>query len=134
MSRVQLTGYFYSGQNIAHFGTGGIRQGFWIASPGHLLPVHSRGGWAQLKLVATDRLSFHLLAGQHDDRDVDIRAGFSDSTGGGIGKNQAYGANLFYKLSPNVIVSFETLQTRTTYLLFGNRLNNHYDLAFAYLF
>ena len=133
VSRVELTGDFFSGQNVAHFGTG-VRQGFWIARPGNLLPVHSRGGWAQLKLVATDRLSFHLLAGQHDDRNSDIRAGFSDSTGGGIGKNQAFGANFFYKLAPNVIMSFETLQTRTTYLLFGNRLNNHYDLAFAYLF
>jgi len=33
-----------------------------------------------------------------------------------------------------VIVSYETMQTRTTYLLFGKRLINHYDLAFAYLF
>jgi hypothetical protein len=52
----------------------------------------------------------------------------------GIGRNLAYGANFFYKLSPNVIASFETMQTRTSYLLFGQRLNNHYDLAFAYLF
>jgi hypothetical protein len=31
-------------------------------------------------------------------------------------------------------LSFETIQTRTSYLLFGQRLNNHYDLALAYLF
>ena len=42
--------------------------------------------------------------------------------------------NFFYKLAPNVTASFETLQIRTTYLTFGNRLNNHYDLALAYLF
>jgi hypothetical protein len=131
---LELTGYFFSGENVAHFGTGAIRQGFWITAPGNALPVHSRGGWTQLKLIATDRLSFHLLAGQHDDRDADVRAGFGSSTGGGIGKNQAYGANFFYKLSPNVIASFETLQSRTRYLIFGNRLNNHYDVAIAYLF
>src|SRR5262249_21398622 len=132
---VQLTGFFYSGENIALFGTGGIRQGFSIIGPRNILPVRSRGGWAQLKLIATDRLSFNLMAGQQDDNDFDARAGLgAGGPGGGIGKNQAYGANFFYKLAPNVIMSFETLQTRTRYLLLGKRLINHYDLAFAYLF
>jgi len=53
---------------------------------------------------------------------------------GGIGKNQAYGVNLIYRLAPNVLVSLETTQVRTSYLGSGNRLNNHYDLALAYLF
>jgi hypothetical protein len=131
---VELTGFVFTGQNVAHFGTGGIRQGFWILAPRSIQPVHTQGGWSQLNLIATPRLSFHLFAGQHDDRDSDVRAGFTSATGGGILKNQAYGANLFYKLSPNVIASFEALHTRTTYLVFGNRLNNHYDLALAYLF
>ena len=132
---LEFTGFFFTGENVAHFDTTGIRQGFSIIGPRNIVPVHSRGGWAQLKLIATDRLSFHLLAGQHDDRDSDVRAGLgAGGAAGGIGKNQAYGANFFYKLAPNVIMSFETLQTRTTYLLFGNRLINHYDLAFAYLF
>jgi uncharacterized protein (UPF0335 family) len=132
---LELTGFFYSGENIALFGTGGIRQGFSIIGPRNILSVRSRGGWAQLKLTATNRLSFHLLAGQQDDSDSDARAGLgAGGSGGGIGKNQAYGANFFYKLAPNVIMSFETLQTRTRYLLPGKRLINHYDLAFAYLF
>jgi hypothetical protein len=132
---VELTGFFFTGENVAHFGAGAIRQGFTILRAQNVLPVHSRGGWAQLKLTATDRLSFHLMAGQHDDRDSDLRIGLgAGGPGGGIGKNQAYGANFFYKLAPNVIMSLETLQTRTTYLVIGNRLINHYDLAFAYLF
>lgn len=132
---LELTGFFFTGENVAHFATSGIRQGFSIIGPGNIVPVHSRGGWAQLKLIATDRLSFHLMAGQQHDRASDVRAGLgAGGATGGIGKNQAYGANFFYKLSPNVIMSFETLQTRTTYLVFGKRLNNHYDLAFAYLF
>jgi hypothetical protein len=133
--RIECTGFFFTGENVANFGTGGIRQGFAIVGPRDILPVRSRGGWAQLTLTATDRLSFHLFAGQQDDRDSDLRAGLGASgPAGGIGKNQAYGANFFYKLAPNVIVSYETMQTRTTYLLFGKRLINHYDLAFAYLF
>jgi hypothetical protein len=132
---LELTGFFFTGKNVAHFATSGIRQGFSIVGPQNIVPVHSRGGWAQLKLIATDRLSFHLMAGQQNDRDSDVRAGLgAGGAAGGIGKNQAYGANFFYKLAPNVIVSFETLQTRTKYLLLGKRLINHYDLAFAYLF
>jgi len=133
--QLEFTGFFYTGENVANFDTTGIRQGFSIIGPGNILPIQARGGWAQLKLIATDRLSFHLMAGQHDDRDADVRAGLgAGGAAGGIGKNQAYGANFFYKLAPNVVMSFETLQTRTTYLLFGNRLLNHYDLSFAYLF
>jgi len=96
--RVELSGFFFSGENVAHFGTGAIRQGFYVTRLENLQTVHSQGGWTQLTLIATPRLSFHLMAGQHDDRDSDVRAGFSGSTGGGIGKNQAYGANFFYKL------------------------------------
>jgi hypothetical protein len=132
---LELTGFFFTGENVAHLGTSGIRQGFSILGPGNVLPVNSRGGWTQLKIAATNRLSFHLMAGLQNDRRSDVLAGFgAGGLNGGIGRNLAYGANFFYKLSPNVITSFETMQTRTSYLLFGQRLNNHYDLAFAYLF
>jgi hypothetical protein len=132
---IELTGFFFTGENVAHFGTTGVRQGFSILAPGSILPVNSSGGWTQLKIIASDRLSFHLMAGLQDDHRSDVIAGFgAGGLTGGIGRNLAYGANFFYKLAPNVIASFETLQTRTSYLLFGQRLNNHYDLAFAYLF
>jgi hypothetical protein len=39
-----------------------------------------------------------------------------------------------YRLAPNVIVSLEGGQVRTAYYQIGNRLNDHYDLAIAYLF
>ncbi len=131
----ELTGFFFTGQNVAHFGTTGVRQGFSILGLRHVAPIHSRGGWTQLKIIANDRLSFHLLAGLQNDHRSDVIAGLGGGgVSGGIGRNLAYGANFFYKLSPNVIASFETLQTRTAYLLFGQRLNNHYDLAIAYLF
>jgi hypothetical protein len=132
---IEFTGFFFTGQNVAHFDTTGIRQGFAIIGPGNVLPVHSRGGWAQLKVIATGRLSFNLMAGQQDDRNSDLRIGLgAGGPSGGIAKNLQWGGNSFYKLAPNVLVSFEILQTRTTYLMLGRRLNNHYDLAFAYLF
>jgi hypothetical protein len=132
---VEVTGFFFTGENVANLGTTGIRQGFSIIGPRQIRPVHSTGGWTQLKLVATDRLTFHLMAGIESDRPFDVLAGLgAQGAGGGIGRNLAYGGNLFFRLAPNTIVSFETLQTRTSYLLFGQRLNNHYDLAIAYMF
>ena len=51
-----------------------------------------------------------------------------------IGRNWLYGANFFYRLAPNVLAGVEATQVRTTYIDTGFRLNNHYDLALAYLF
>jgi hypothetical protein len=39
-----------------------------------------------------------------------------------------------YKLAPNVLAALEAAQVRTEYLSSVLRLNNHYDLALAYLF
>jgi hypothetical protein len=39
-----------------------------------------------------------------------------------------------WRLAPNVIASSEMSQARTAYLISGHRLNDHYDLALAYLF
>ena len=51
-----------------------------------------------------------------------------------MGKNLAYGANFFYRLAPNVLVSIEASQVRTSYVGGAPQLNNHYDLGLAYLF
>ncbi|HZT32142.1 MAG TPA: hypothetical protein VFA33_19795 [Bryobacteraceae bacterium] len=125
--KLEFTGALYSGQNVAHLGTGAIRQGFVVFGDGNVRPVHGKGGWAQLTWLATRRLSFNLFAGRQDDRNRDLLQGW-------IGYNQAYGANFFYRLAPNVLMSLETSQVRTSYIG-GNLLrNNHYDLALAYLF
>ncbi len=124
---IELTGTAYTGRNVAPLGTGGIRQGFVSLGPGSALPVRSRGGWAQLTWRPASRVWFNLFSGQQDDRNSDLPAG-------SIGKNLALGANLFYRLAPNVLASLEVSQTRTNYIGTGTRLNNHYDLALGYLF
>ncbi|HWB95736.1 MAG TPA: hypothetical protein VG672_03515, partial [Bryobacteraceae bacterium] len=125
--KLEFTGAFYTGQNVAHLGTGGIRQGFTVLGPGVARPVHGLGGWGQLTWLATPRLSFNLFAGRQDDRDRDLLPGR-------IGYNQSYGANFFDRLAPNVIMSLEASQVRTGYIGANLLLNNHYDLALAYLF
>ncbi len=121
----KLTGMFFTGENSSNMGS--LRQGFTVLGPRNVIPVHGSGGWAQLSYSATKRLTFNLINGQQDDRNVDLRSG-------AIGKNLQNAANLQYRLAPNVFLGFEASQIRTTYLGIGKRLNNHYDLALAYLF
>lgn len=121
----KLAGMFFTGENSANMGS--LRQGFTVLGPRNVIPVHGSGGWAQLSYSATKRLTFSLINGQQDDRNVDLRSG-------AIGKNLQNASNLQYRLAPNVFLGFEASQIRTTYLGIGKRLNNHYDLALAYLF
>jgi hypothetical protein len=124
--RIEFTGAFYSGQNVAPLGAG-YQQGFGVYYGRHIEVVESRGGWGQLTIHTLPRLDFHLFSGQQDDRNGDLIAGR-------IGKNMMFGGNLYYRLAPNVMLGLETSQLRTTYIGQGVRINNHYDLALAYLF
>jgi hypothetical protein len=125
MPKIEFSGMFFHGRNVATLGA--LRQGFTTLPNGRMIPVLSNGGWAQVRFPITSRLAFDIYGGQQDDRNSDLL--FSN-----IGKNQAYFGNAMYRLAPNVIVSLEGGQVRTNYIQIGNRLNNHYDLAIAYLF
>ena len=124
--RFVLTGQAYHGQNMGVIG--GLRQPA-VADEALVLPRAARGsgGWAQLKFQPAHRLTFNFFGGQEDDLSRDLLASQ-------INKNQNYGANAIYRLMSNVLASFEWSYVRTTYVGGGDRLNRHYDLAFAYLF
>ncbi len=124
-SRLEFTGAFYTGQNVAPLGNG-YQQGFTIYGR-YARAVGSTGGWAQFTLHAAKRIDLHLFSGQQDDDNHELAAGR-------IGKNLAYGGNLYYRLAPNVLVGLEASQVRTSIIGQGVRINNHYDLAFGYLF
>jgi hypothetical protein len=123
-SKVEFSGMFYHGRNVAVLG--GLQQGFAVIH-GRWIAVPSTGGWAQLRFPITPRLAFDVYGGQQADMNSDLLPGF-------IAKNQGYFGNVMYRLAPNVVVSLEGGQIRTTYYQVGNRLNDHYDLAIAYLF
>ncbi|MGD0045438.1 MAG: hypothetical protein ABSE42_00350 [Bryobacteraceae bacterium] len=120
-----LTGTAFLGENLGVIG--GLRQGVVVPYDGNPRAVHGAGGWAQLEYRANRRLSFHLFAGQEDDRNRDLQTGL-------ISKNQSYGANAMYQIVSNVVASFESAIVQTAYIGSPTRLNPHYDLAFAYLF
>ncbi len=124
-SLYDFSGAWFIGKDFA--GMGSLRQGFTILAADRVIPVHGYGGWGQLTLNPSQRWSLHFFAGEEDDRARDL-------LGNGISGNVIYGANAIWKLAPNVLTAFEVSQARTNYLLSGLRLNNHYDLALAYLF
>jgi len=123
--KIEFTGTFYRGENIAGLGT--IGPGYFGYGPVLVRPVQAIGGWAQLAWLATPKLTFHLISGQSDNQESEVAQG-------SIYKNQGYAANLVYRLAPNVLLSMEGMQVRTSYVGSGTRLNNHYDLGVAYLF
>lgn len=122
---IEFSGAFFRGTDDA--GLGGLRQGFTILPTGQVIPVHGIGGWAQFAIFPASRISLHVFGGEESDR-------ASDLVTNSINRNLSYAANIVYKLAPNVLAALEASQTRTDYIASGLRLNNHYDLAFAYLF
>jgi hypothetical protein len=125
LSKIQLTGMFFTGQDDA--GMGALPVSFEFFSPTAVVPVRTTGGWAQLSFFATPRLSFSIYSGQEDHNHLDILPG-------DIARNFEYAGNAIYKLGSNVVLGIEAAQIRTNYLLQASPLVNHYDAAIGYLF
>ncbi len=125
VAKIQFTGMFFTGENAA--GLGGLRQGFTIFNDLRAVSIGANGGWAQLSIQATKRLTFNLFGGEENDRAADLISG-------DIHNNSMYAANAIYRLGSNVLLGAEISQLRTNYFLLPSKLNNHYDLSLAYLF
>jgi hypothetical protein len=125
MARLKITGTFYHGQDIS--GLGSLNNGFAITETGHVVPVHSSGGWMQVSVPLTNRLTWNLFSGLEDDRSTSLN---KYSTVRGF----SYASNLLYHLGPNVVLGLEALQLRTRSLSGDTDLHNSYDLAIGYLF
>ncbi len=123
--KIELSGMYFHGRNVPVLGA--LPPGFTMLTNGQTVPVVSNGGWAQLRIPITSRLAFDVYGGEQVNRNTDLVFGNS-------GANAGYFSNFMYRLAPNVIVSLEGGQVRTAYYQIGNRLNDHYDLAIAYLF
>ncbi|HUB82711.1 MAG TPA: hypothetical protein VMB03_28130 [Bryobacteraceae bacterium] len=123
--RLEFSGAFFSGQNVSNLGTGIVNQGYYIYY-NQAEAIDSTGGWGQITIHALPRLDFHLFTGQQDYRMTEGQAS--------VTRNLLFGGNLYFRLAPNVLFGPEITQTRTSYLLPGLRINNHYDMALAYLF
>jgi len=122
---VDFTGTFFSGLNTAVLG--GLRPGVAYFADGSFSSVYGAGGWGQVSIRATKRMTFNFFGGEQNNR-------ASSLPSGAIYRNISYAGNLMYKLSANIVASFEASQNRTSYLGAGTFLVPHYDLALAYLF
>ena len=125
IQKLEFSGMFFHGRNVPVLGA--LPPGFTMLPNGQIIPVRSNGGWGQMRIPITSRLAFNIYGGAQVNRDADLNPGSP-------GSNAAYFSNFMYRLAPNVILSLEGGQVRTAYYQIGNRLNNHYDLAIAYLF
>jgi hypothetical protein len=123
--RIEFSGMFFHGRNVPVLGA--LPPGYTMLPNGQIVPVRSNGGWAQIRIPITARLAFNIYGGEQVNRNNDLVFGNS-------GSNAGYFSNFMYRLAPNVILSLEGGQVRTAYYQIGNRLNDHYDLAIAYLF
>jgi hypothetical protein len=124
-SHLQFTGTLYKGTNVS--GLGALGNGFGANRYGGVEAVESGGGWAQISAPLTKRLTWNLFSGFENDHGQYLPYD-------NIVRNFSYASNLAYRLSPNVIVSFESLQMRAHRQSGLGTVHNHYDLALAYLF
>ncbi|MFN0086563.1 MAG: hypothetical protein ACKVX9_14335 [Blastocatellia bacterium] len=137
-SRIELSGEAYRGRAVSLSEQSGSRIDRLFAYTGGInnpatviRGVRSSGGWLQLSLQARRDLEFNLAYGQDDPNNADIRFGaISDFT---RFKNQAGSANFIHHLRANFLISLEYRRLLTDYAT-GRRGNNHYNLAFGYLF
>jgi hypothetical protein len=121
---LEFSGEAFNGQDVGGLGA---LPGFTVVPYSTVIPIHSHGEWGQFALFPAARLSFHIYSGEQHNRASDIAPL-------GIQRNFVYAGNVVYKLAPNVVAALEAAQTRTEYLGSLLRLNDHYDLALAYLF
>jgi hypothetical protein len=124
-SKLEFSGLFWTGQNIHHFGA--LRQGVTVLPGNRVIAVRSKGGWAQVAVPFHARWTLNTMFGAHDDNNRDLLLN-------GVAANRTGAVNLMYRIAPNVVVTMEGMQIRTTYIGAGNRKNNRYDLSVAYLF
>ena len=123
---IELTGVAFTGHNLTNLGTGGVNEGYALMGR-NAIGIGAAGGWGQITLHALRRTDLHLFVGRqsYSSRVLD---------GNDVSMNLMFGANVFFRIAPNVLIGPEISQMRTTLFSQLVRINNHYDLALAYLF
>lgn len=124
-SRLKISGSAFTGRNIADLGS--LGNGIATSPTGAARAVRSSGGWSQVSVPITSHLTWNIFSGLENDKSTNIAAY-------DIVHNWSYASNLLYHLGPNVVVGLEGLQLRTRSASGVTGVQNHYDLAFGYLF
>jgi hypothetical protein len=125
LQKLEISGTLFYGENFANLG--GEPPGVTVENNGTVIPVHGAGGWVQIALPVTSRLTFDIYGGRqaNDSNDLNQYEMFRTLT---------YAGNILYRLSPNVIIGFEGSRNRLDQYDSGQLLTNRYDATVAYLF
>jgi hypothetical protein len=124
-SHLQVSGTAFTGQNVSSLGA--LPNAFTVTPTGQIRPVDSSGGWTQISVPITNRLTLNVFSGLQSDAATNIEPGYTV-------RNLSYASNLMYRLGPNVLLSLEGMQSRLRSAAGATQLQNHYDLAVGYLF
>jgi hypothetical protein len=111
---IGVAGEAFAGENIDAFG-GALG-----------LDAPAVGGWAEVQLIPSSRVSFNLGAGLDDIDDTDVIVARRRN-------RSAYG-NVIFSLTPEVQASFEYRWVGTLPLTAAERRNHHFDWVLTYKF
>lgn len=125
IQKLEISGTLFYGENFANLG--GEPPGVTVESNSVVIPVHGAGGWFQVALPVTSRLTFDVYAGRqaNDSNDLNPYEVFRTLT---------YAGNVLYRLGPNVVIGFEGSRNRLEEYEARQLLTNRYDATVAYLF
>ena len=115
VGRVGFGGELYAGDAVAAFG-GGLGQ-----------PIRSAGGFGEVRLRATERLSFNAGGGLDQVADGD-RALVA------LGSNRTWFGNAIFSATPEIRTSLEYRHLETETASGATRGNHHVNFAFTYAF
>jgi hypothetical protein len=124
LNKIELSGTIFHGENFANLG--GEGPGMTIRD-GTAIPIRGNGGWLQLALPLTSRLTFDVYGG----RQLNNR---NDLTSDEVYRTLTYAGNVLYRISPNVILGFEASRNDIEIYNMHRLLTNRYDATIAYLF
>jgi hypothetical protein len=136
--RVSLSGEFYRGRALGGLGGGVGRSVLFSGDPGPLLQVrglNSVGGWAQLKVRASDRLEFNGAFGVDNPFAGDVR-GFPLSPGfpAPLLQNRSSLVNVIYRPRSDLLLSGEYRHLRTFDIDAGSPTADQVNLMMGILF
>lgn len=115
VDKIGVAGEVFAGDNMDAFG----------AALG--LDARAAGGWAELQLIPTDRVSFNVGAGIDDINDA-RRAQLARR------RNRSVYGNVIFSLTPEVQTSFEYRWLETLTAGPAEQRNHHFDWVLAYKF
>ncbi|MBV9295800.1 MAG: hypothetical protein JO145_09520 [Acidobacteriaceae bacterium] len=125
LPQLELSGTVFRGENFSNIGGGS--PGVTVTDDDTVIPVRGAGGWLQIALPVTPRLTFDLYAGRQLNNARDLLPYE-------IARTLTYASNVLYRISPNVVLGLEASQSRLDYLQEHQVLSNRYDATVAYLF